>query len=133
MASAVPVLQTNSRTRLRAFVLPREHGAWGMLLVPLVTGAMAGYPSGDRILWLLLFAAVALGLFCLRTPVEAWLEISPLRPQNEVERRLIYTSTFIYAFVSCVSLAVLMWSARAYELLLLGAAAAVVLQDKALQ
>ena len=24
------------------------------------------------------------GLFCMRTPVEAWLEISPFRPQNDV-------------------------------------------------
>ena len=39
---------------------------------------------------ILLFAAVALGLFCMRTPVEAWLEISPFRPQNDVERRLIH-------------------------------------------
>jgi hypothetical protein len=42
-----------------------------MLLVPLVTGAAAGAPRGERMIWVLLFAATALGLFCLRTPVEA--------------------------------------------------------------
>ena len=47
-----------------------------MLLVPLFTGAAAGNPHGERIIWVLLFAAAALGLFCLRTPVEAGLEIS---------------------------------------------------------
>ena len=45
---------------------------------------------GSRWTLILLFAAVALGLFCMRTPVEAWLEISPFRPQNDVERRLIH-------------------------------------------
>src|SRR5579864_3601846 len=109
MASTTPTtLQATSRSRMRAFFLPREHGAWGMLLLPIVTGAIAGNPSGQRIVWVLLFAAVALGLFCLRTPVEAWLAISPLRPQNEGERRLIYTSIFIHASVSCVALAVLL-------------------------
>ena len=90
MASATPILHLLTRSRGRSFFLPREHGAWGMLLVPLVTGAAAGNPRGERIIWILLFAAVALGLFCLRTPVEAGLEISPLRPQNDAERRLIH-------------------------------------------
>ena len=78
-----------------------------MLLVPLLTGAAAGNPRGERIIWILLFAAVALGLFCLRTPVEAALEISPLRPQNDAERRLIHYFIYIYASVAGSALAVL--------------------------
>jgi hypothetical protein len=124
MATATAALHTLAPSRWRAFALPREHGAWGMLLVPLVTGAMAGYPTRERILSILLFAAVALGVFCLRTPVEAYLEISPLRPQNDVERKLIYHSILLYASVSGLALAVLLLSVRAYGLLLLGAAAA---------
>jgi hypothetical protein len=95
-----------------------------MLLVPLVTGAVAGNARGERIIWILLFAAVALGLFCLRTPVEAVLEISALRPQNEAERRIIHYSIYIYTSVAGVALVVLMQWAHAYELLLLGAIAA---------
>jgi hypothetical protein len=125
MASATPILHLLARSRGRSFFLPREHGAWGMLLVPLVTGAAAGHPRGERIIWILLFAAVALGLFCLRTPVEAGLEISPLRPQDAAERRLIHYSIYFYASVVVLPLAVLMLWARAYELLLLGAAAAI--------
>jgi len=127
MPSATPFLHLLTRSRGRSFILSREHGAWGMLLVPLVTGAAAGNPRGERIIWILLFAAVALGLFCLRTPVEAWLEISPLRPQNPGERRLIHYAIYIYASVAGLSLAVLMLWARAYGLLLLGAAAAIAL------
>jgi hypothetical protein len=96
-----------------------------MLLVPLVTGAAAGNPRGERIIWILIFAAIALGLFCLRTPVEAELEISPVRPQNAAERKLIYYSIYIYASVAGSALAVLLLWAHAYGLLLLGVAAAI--------
>src|SRR5271157_2126782 len=113
MASATPILHLLTHSRGRSFFLPREHGAWGMLLVPLVTGAAAGNPRGERIIWVLLFAAVALGLFCLRTPVEAGLEISALRPQNGGERKLIHYSIYIYSSVAGLALAVLMLWARA--------------------
>jgi hypothetical protein len=124
MSSTTPALHALNPTRLRSLVWPREHGAWGILLVPLLAGAWIGNPQGERIIWLLLFAAVALGLFCLRTPVEALLAISPLRPQNDVERRATLYSIYLYASVSGLSLAILLWKAKAYGLLLLGAAAA---------
>jgi len=125
MASATSILCLATRSRGRSFFLPREHGAWGMLLVPLAAGAAAGSPHGDRIIWVLLFAAVALGLFCLRTPVEAALELSPLRPQNDGEWRLVHSFILIYVSVVLVALTVLILSAHAYGLLLLGAAAAI--------
>lgn len=124
MASAPPIFPPLARTRKRSFFLPREHGAWGMLLVPLVTGAAAGNPQGERIIWIFLFAAVALGLFCLRTPLEAGLKISPLRPQNDGEQRLIHISILSYSSVACLALVILLQWAHAYGLLLLGAAAA---------
>jgi hypothetical protein len=125
MASATSILHPLNRSRGRSFFLPREHGAWGMLLVPLVTGAAAGNPHGERIVWVLLFAATALGLFCLRTPVEAGLDISALRPQNDGERRLILYSIYIYSSIALLALAVLILWAHAYGLLLLGAVAAI--------
>lgn len=125
MGSATSVFPLLTRSRGRAFVLPREHGAWGMLLVPLFAGAVAGNPRGERIVWVLLFAAAALGLFCLRTPVEARLEISALRPQDDAERRLIHYSIYLYASLTGLALAGLMLWARAYGLLLLGAVAAI--------
>jgi len=124
MASVTPALPTLNHSRLRAFVWPREHGAWGLLLVPLATGAGVAQPAGQRLVWVLLFAAVALGLFCLRTPVEARLEVSPLRPRNAAERRLIHHSIYAYASVAGLALAVLFGWAHAYGLLWLGVAAA---------
>jgi hypothetical protein len=95
-----------------------------MLLVPLVTGVVAGNPRGERIIWIILFATVALGLFCLRTPVEAALGFSPLRPQNDGEWRLVHSFIYFYASVVLTALAVLFIWAHAYGLLLLGAVAA---------
>jgi len=125
MASATSNLYLAAHSRGRSFFLPREHGAWGMLLVPLVAGAAAGNPRGDRIIWILLFAVAALGMFCLRTPVEAALGLSALRPQNGGERRLVYSFIFIYASAVLTALSILFIVARAYGLLLLGAVAAI--------
>ena len=126
MVSTAPTPDATSRSRRRAFLLPREHGAWGMLLVPLATGAAAGNPHGERFIGILIFAAAALGLFFLRTPLEAWLGMSPMHPQNGAERRLIYLSITVYASVAALALGALIFSAHAYGLLLLGAAAAMV-------
>ena len=95
-----------------------------MLLVPLVTGAFVGRASGERIVSVLLLAAAALGLFCLRTPLEAWLEISPWRAQNLRERKVVLHSIYIYTSVSLGALAILLWQIRSAGLFLLGAAAA---------
>jgi len=54
-------------------VVPREHGAWGMLLVPLVTGAVVAARTGMNFANLTWFVVAALALFWLRTPVESWL------------------------------------------------------------
>ena len=37
---------TVPNSRLRTMVIPREHGAWGMLLVPLATGAVVAVRAG---------------------------------------------------------------------------------------
>jgi hypothetical protein len=92
----------------------------------LITGAAAGNPQGVRIIYILLFAALALSLFCLRTPVEAELGVSSIRPQNDGERRLIYYSIFLYSSVAVLALTALMLWARADGLLLPGAIAALV-------
>ncbi len=96
-----------------------------MLLVPLLAGAVAGQPNGEQALRVLLFAMAALGLFCLRTPLEAELGISALRPQGDAERRLIHLTIYFYAALAASALVVLLIWAHAFGLILLGAAAAV--------
>lgn len=120
MSSVTSELPTFNRMRLRSLAWPREHGAWGMLLVPLVSGAWMGLRTGERFSALILFSVAALALFCLRTPVEAWLETSPLRAQTASERRAVLYGMIFYASIASVVLALLLWRARAYGLLVLG-------------
>ncbi len=117
-------LHTLSGARRRSFVLPREHGAWGILLIPLVTGGWIGFGAGARIAPLLLFALAALALFCLRTPAEIWLEASPLRAQTAAEKRTVLLSIGVYATLAGIALFVLIWREQAVLLLVLGAAVA---------
>lgn len=124
MASTISDIRPANGARLRLLTFPREHGAWGILLVPLTTGAAVGFHSSAEIFPLILFSLAALSLFCLRTPVESWLAASPLRPQNASERRAVLYSTLAYASVAGVALAVLLGVEHAYGLLVLGAAAA---------
>jgi hypothetical protein len=119
--SAAPA---SSAARVRSLVWPREHGAWGILLVPLVTGAAVGLASGQGLLPLLLFTLAALALFCLRVPAEVLLETTPLRAQGAAERRVVILFVFFYASVAAGALLLLFWKEHAYGLLWLGGAAA---------
>src|SRR3974390_2883378 len=58
---------TLQNPRLKAMVIPREHGAWGMLLVPLTTGAIvaAGTGANFRALGLFVVAGALLDAHAL--------------------------------------------------------------------
>jgi YwiC-like protein len=86
MAAHISTAQTS---RMRTMVVPREHGAWGMLLVPLVTGGVAASRTGINVAALTLFAIAALSLFWLRTPVESWLGTSAIKARTPHERRVV--------------------------------------------
>ncbi len=80
---------TSNNGRRRALVIPREHGAWGILLVPLATGAVAGLRTHNNFGALVLFILAAMSLFWLRTPVESWLGTSPIKAQTKDERAFV--------------------------------------------
>ena len=113
-----------SHNRLRALVVPREHGAWGMLLVPLASGATVGLIRGGQSLRLGFFTAAALAVFWLRTPLESWLGTSPLRAQTAVERRLVLCYALLLSTFAAFMFAGLFWDGRSRDLLPLGAIAA---------
>lgn len=112
------------RTRMRQLVWPREHGAWGMLFVPLITGAWVGTASGGSLSRVLLFAAAAFGIFCLRTPMESILGTSPIRVANADERATVLRFALIFGTIATLSLTALFWTGRDRGLVLLGIAAA---------
>ena len=119
------------RTRSRALIIPREHGAWGLLLVPLLSGAAVGWASGHRAVPLLLFAVSVVALFWMRTPLESLLGTAPMSAHSPAEWRLALVATIALGGISMVCLAVLMWGANNRGLLWLGGigAATFVLQS----
>jgi hypothetical protein len=121
-ATELPSLQSN---RVRALVWPREHGAWGILLVPLATGAAVGLSRGGHAIGVVVFAVAALALFCLRVPVEVALGTTPWRIQTGAEREAVANFIGLYAAIAALTLGLLFW--RGYErgLLAIGAASAV--------
>ena len=93
-----------TKNRRRALVFPREHGAWGLLLVPLATGAAAGRLAGGQLLPVAPLAFAALALFWLRTPVESWLGTTPVRAKPGVELRMVRRMALALTVVSGIAL-----------------------------
>jgi hypothetical protein len=115
---------TASKARVRALVIPREHGAWGLLLIPMVTGACAGLVVAQNWLPLALFTVAALALFWMRTPVESALGTSPMRAQSVSETNWLLLAIAVLGSTAMVCITVLLWDGDDRGLLLLGAVAA---------
>jgi hypothetical protein len=96
-------------SRQKGLIVPREHGAWGILLVPLFTGAGVGLLSGGKALPLAALSVAALSLFWLRTPVESWLGTSPMRARGEAELRLVRRTVLALTAVAVLALSYLLW------------------------
>jgi len=108
------------KERRRALIVPREHGAWGMLLVPLATGAAVGMLGGGRVTPVLLLTTAVLVLFWLRTPVESWLGTGTVRAQTAEERQLVRNVAASLAAITMVSLGALFWGGKNGELIWIG-------------
>ncbi|HZQ55340.1 MAG TPA: YwiC-like family protein [Bryobacteraceae bacterium] len=104
--------------------MPREHGAWGLLLVPLFTGVVVGFASARHSWPLVLFTIAAICLFWMRTPLEALLGTGVIVARTLQERRNALLAAVALALVSAICLAGLMWQGRHLKLLLIGAIAA---------
>jgi hypothetical protein len=111
---------TLHNSRLRTLVVPREHGAWGMLLVPLATGAVVALRTGMNGAALCLFIVAAMSLFWLRTPVESWLGTSAIKAHTEEERALVMKAIAGIGFLAAVSSTALLWSGHSHGLLIIG-------------
>ena len=97
------------RERRRGLILPREHGAWGLLLVPMATGAGVAFRESSHVLPALLLLTAALALFWLRTPVESLLGTSAMRAQTKNERRAVAFVIAGLGTVAMLALAALLW------------------------
>ena len=112
------------RERRRALIIPREHGAWGLLLVPMVTGAGVALRQAIHIFPLILLLTAALALFWLRTPVENLLGTTAMRAQTLEEAHTLRSFIILLAGIAGVALTGLLWAGRNLDLWPLGAAVA---------
>jgi hypothetical protein len=87
--------------RGHALIVPREHGAWGLLLVPMITGAGLALRESRNIVPFVLLLTSALALFWLRTPFESLLGTSAMRAQTKDERRTVIAAIAILAGIAC--------------------------------
>jgi YwiC-like protein len=106
--------------RLSLLIAPREHGAWGLLLVPLAIGGAIGLRSGGSGVPLLALTVAALALFWMRTPVESWLGMGVFRATGQRERRSVGVAILILAAVAALALTSLFSQGRNNDLLFLG-------------
>ena len=120
MAEHITELPTLSRARLRSLIVPREHGAWGMLLMPLASGAAVGLLRGGHIAALPLLVVATLAIFWMRTPVESCLGTSPLRAQSAEERSSVMRAARALAAIASIALAGLFWGGQNSDLFWLG-------------
>lgn len=125
MAEHIAEFSPLSRARLRSLIVPREHGAWGMLLVPLASGAAVGFlAGGHHVLNLPLLVVATLAIFWMRTPVENWMGTSPMHAQSTEERALVGRATLVLAAIASMALAGLFWGGQNADLFSLGVIAA---------
>ncbi len=125
-------LEKAQRERRHALILPREHGAWGLLLVPMVTGAGIAFRENNNVLPALFLLTAALALFWLRTPLESLLGTSAMRAQNPEERRAVIVVIAGLATVAATALAMLLSAGRNPLLWMIGMAAGAAFVGQAL-
>lgn len=135
--SAVPpppagAIAKAQRERRRALVFPREHGAWGLLLVPIITGAGIAFRQASHIFPLILLSTAALALFWLRTPVESLLGTSAMRAETIHEARTVKSIVVVLGAIAAITLSALLWAGRNADLWPLGGAVALAFIAQAL-
>lgn len=118
--------------RRHALIVPREHGAWGLLLVPMITGAGLAFRESNNVVPFVLLLTAALALFWLRTPFESLLGTLAMRAQTKDERRTVIVAIAILASIAAVGLGALLWAGRNANLWWIGTVAGAAFAGQAL-
>ncbi len=83
-------------------LVPREHGTWGLLLFPLISGAIVGYVASPKTsvkpaLWFLL---TALSAFLIYQPLESLLGLSLIKARSQRQQRIAILSVIALAVIA---------------------------------
>ncbi len=97
----VLVFPSPSKPATRLLV-PREHGTWGLLLFPLISGTIVGYGASPNAslkaaLWFLL---TALSAFLIYQPLESLLELSPVKARSHRQQRIAILAVMALAVIA---------------------------------
>lgn len=95
------VFPSPSQPNIRLLV-PREHGTWGLLLFPLISGAIVGYGAGSNAslkaaLW---FLFTALSAFLIYQPLESLLGLSVVKTRSQRQQRIAILSVIALAVIA---------------------------------
>ncbi len=112
-----PVPQT------RKLIVPREHGSWGLWLLPLVTGAILGAVRGAGaspatlapLFWFFVASASA---FLAYQPLEVLLGLSPIKARSRLEQQIAASWVLLAGTAGAISAFELIRLARGRVLLL---------------
>lgn len=121
--SETTAIEKARRERHRALIVPREHGAWGLLLVPMVTAAGVAFRQNTNVFPFALLLTAALAMFWLRTPLESLLGISAMRAETKEERGSVAFVVAYLAVVAILAVTMLLWTGHKPLLWAIGAAA----------
>jgi uncharacterized membrane protein len=83
-------------------LVPREHGTWGLLLFPLISGAIVGYSASPNAsvkasLWFLL---TTLSAFLIYQPLESLLGLSLIKTRSQRQQRIAILSVIALAVIA---------------------------------
>ena len=83
-------------------LVPREHGTWGLLLFPLISGAIVGYAAGSKaslaaMLWFLL---TTLSAFLIYQPLESLLGFSLIKAHAWQQKRIAILSVIALGVIA---------------------------------
>lgn len=83
-------------------LVPREHGTWGILLFPLISGAVVGYGAGPdaSLKAALLFLLTALSAFLIYQPLESLLGFSLIKARSQRQQRIAILSVIALAVIA---------------------------------
>jgi YwiC-like protein len=130
--SELKAVEKAKRERRRGLIVPREHGAWGLLLVPMITGAGIALRESRNLFPFVLLLTAALALFWLRTPLESFFGTSAMRAETQEERQSVAGAAAYLAIIAGIALMMLLWVEHHPLLWKIGGVAAVAFAAQAL-
>jgi uncharacterized membrane protein len=111
---AAKILHFPQPAATKKLLIPREHGSWGLWLLPLIVGAVVGAANNPgksdwAIFW---FCAASASAFLAYQPLEALLGISPVKTRTSEETQLATTWVILTGFIAIISAVQLVLSGR---------------------